>query len=283
VTGFPVSARGGRVAAHEADALRDVGDRIFPVVFVLHRDVAVEILAPQLVEDALDVGNAVAEGNVVPAGAGDVEVLEVAAEDAPAEDAKRVHRPHARADPVAGVGTGPDPPVPVPDERQDVVGVPVAIVRVVGVPGMVVDREPDVVLLDQPLQQVERTGVRLAGDGRDAHLPGELEDPAVRGLVGAEADHAEVHGADAVSVELGLEFGDVLVGQVLVEAHVAGVGAETLAGIELDHLAAGLGGLLDRLERGEAVEAIRLAADREPADAVGVRDALRGGARRGEE
>jgi len=110
-------------------------------------------------------------------------------------------------------------------------------------------------------------------------LPVQPQHPPVRGLVGAEADHAEVHGADAVSVELGLEFGDVLVGQVLVEAHVAGVGAETLAGIELDHLAAGLGGLLDRLERGEAVEAIRLAADREPADAVGVRDALRGGAR----
>ena len=62
---------------------------------------------------------------------------------------------------------------------------------------------------------------------------------------------------------LGLEFGHRLGGHGVVDLHL-GAGFENLAGIELDHVAAGFLGLGDRFKGGEFLEGVGLATD-EPA------------------
>ena len=55
----------GPVAAHEADALGDLGNTVLPVVFIFDRDIAVEALPFQLVQDGGNVRRARAIGYIV--------------------------------------------------------------------------------------------------------------------------------------------------------------------------------------------------------------------------
>ena len=96
-------------------------------------------------------------------------------------------------------------------------------------------------------------------------LLGELEDLAGPGFVLGNAHHAVVHRLDLAGGQLVLDLLDGLGRRVVVPLHIGLLLAQLLAGIELDDLAAGLGGLLDGLEDGEAVEGVGLAADEEPA------------------
>ena len=88
------------VAAHKADTLGHLRQRLFPVVFVLDGDVAFESLALQFVEQRRNVGNAGAEGNVVCLRTLLVQVLEMRADDMAFENLITIERRQAGADPV---------------------------------------------------------------------------------------------------------------------------------------------------------------------------------------
>src|SRR5439155_21002630 len=70
------------VAADEADALGDVGDGIFPLVFVFDGDVAFEVLALQFIQNCRNVRHAGAVWQVVRLDLAElVQVFQVTADD----------------------------------------------------------------------------------------------------------------------------------------------------------------------------------------------------------
>src|SRR5664280_2009991 len=90
------------------------------MVFVLNGNVAGEALSFEFGQQPGHVGDAGAIGHVMCPTTHFVQVLEVAADNAPFEDAETVHRVEAGTDPVACVGAGPDPRITVFDHGQAV-------------------------------------------------------------------------------------------------------------------------------------------------------------------
>src|SRR5262249_16916216 len=155
-----------------------------------------ELLAAQFVEDAADVGDAGAEGDIVTVRREDIQILQVDLQNAALQYPQRVHRFDAGADPVAGVRAGTDAWVAPFDERERVLRVPEAILRVVRTFWVIVDRHPDVVLLDQLLDEIHCRRVWLGGDRADAQLARELERLPVVRLVRAKPGDAEGNRSD---------------------------------------------------------------------------------------
>src|SRR5208282_3616997 len=198
-----------------------------------------------------------------------IQVLEMAADDASLEDAQTVHRAQVGTDPVAHIGARADTPIAVFDDRQDIVGIPHPVIRVARASGVIVKSDVNVILLYQLLDGINRLN-RFGGNTVKAHGFGKLEDDARLGLVFGNLYHAVIDRGDLAFGQLGFDFLDYLRRGVVVPGDTRILFAEFLAGIKLNHLAAGLGGFLDGLEYGKVIERIGLAADGKPAgQAVG--------------
>ena len=200
-----IRARG--VTANEPDALGDFGDVVIPVVLVFERDIAVEALAFQFVEDPGHIGDAGAEGHIVGVGSHAIEILQMTADEAAFKDLEAFHGVQIRAHPMAGIGAGANPAVPVSDQVGHVLRIPNLIVGIVGAHRMIMDRHLDVELLDEFLDRVEGVG-RFRGDGADAQLAGELEDLPGTGFVAGDPDDAIIDGEQAVFGEFRFDLGD---------------------------------------------------------------------------
>ncbi len=105
---------------------------------------------------------------------------------------------------------------------------------VLGRRGMIVDGDLDVVFLDQLLEQGEVVIRRLADDGPDAHLAGEVEDLAHAFFGLADVDDTVAVEVDAGRLEPVLDLGHLRVVHVLVELGSRELGRESLAGECLD-------------------------------------------------
>ncbi len=180
---------------------------------------------------------------------------------------------------MSRIGAGSESRVPILDQFGDVIRIPDLVVRVIGTARVVVECDADVVFLRQFLKDVD--GIDRFGRNRPhSHCLGELEHLPSLILIGRDTDHSVVDGNQSMFIELRLQLGDDFLGLVVSDLEVAFVRAESLAGIKLNDLATGLGGLLDRLERREAVERVGLAANGKATDLGIIRD-LRLSLRRG--
>ena len=258
-------------AADESDALGNIRHGVIPVELVLAANVAVEFLAAQLGEHPAHVGGAGPEDPVALTVAELFALLGMQRDYPTLEHAESIHSLDAAGLPVADVGTGTDAGVTVADEIGHPLGIPALVGRVLGLLGVVVEGHPDVELLHERLEGVDRIG-RFGGDGVEAEPLGELEKlPGRCGLL-RDRHHAVVHGLESMLLELLLELLDGFRRHLVAHLGRAIFWAQRLSGVELDDPAARRLGLLDRFERGEPVEGVGLAADGEPADAVFGRD-----------
>lgn len=83
----------GAVAADETDALRNLGHRGFPMIFVLDGNVTLEALLFQLVQNGRNVANARAVGQVVRVEFAElVQVFQVTADDPAFENTQALDR-----------------------------------------------------------------------------------------------------------------------------------------------------------------------------------------------
>ena len=119
---------------------------------------------------------------------------------------------------------------------------------------MVVDGDLDVVFPDQLLEQGEVVVGRLADDDTDAHLAGEVEDPAHALFGFADVDDAVTVERDSGRFEGVLGESDLFGGHRLVEAGAGELSREGLAGEGLDRGDAQLLEHPEGLDEGELAE-----------------------------
>jgi len=231
------------------------------VVFVLDAEGAPEALAFEFGHRAFDIGDPSAPGHVVCAGALLGEVFEMEADDSALEFLEALDRVEAGANPMAGVGAGPEQRAAALDGLEDGVGIPV-----VGRLGMVMDGDFDVVVLAEFLDHIQGLRFGFRDQGVNAPLFGEVEDLAALGLVRGELDDADVDELDAGGrspFENGLH---VLVGEVNRSGLVLAVEVHTAGKAQV--LQAEGGGLIDGLSNGEFLEGIGMNGEL-PAELVG--------------
>ena len=233
----------------------------------------------QFGEDGPHVRDAGAKDGVVLAGPECGTLLHVDAHDAALKDLHTVERLHAGGLPVAEVRARTDALVALRHLVTDEGRIPDLVARINDLIalrvallleplGVLVNPDADVVFLHELLDEIEVIH-GLGGDAVEAHRLRELKDLPRRRLVLGDGDDAVVDRTDLVLRELGLHLSDDLGRGIVVPRVLLGqlvfLGQE-LAGIKLDALPARLGGLLDGLEDGEAVEGVSLAADGETVD-----------------
>src|SRR2546423_954144 len=161
--------------------------------------------------------------------------------------------------PMSGIGASANPVVAVFYHRKDILGVPHLILRVIGAPGVLMNRRADIELFDQLLDDVQ---IRYFFGGNRIKIQffGELENLSPLGFT-LGAHDAVIHRANVMLRELLFDLRNGLFRSVVVPFYRWLFGAQFLAGIKLDQFASSLGGLVDRLKDGETVESPGLATD----------------------
>ena len=105
-------------------------DAVLPVVLVLYGDMAIELLADEFLEAAIDIADALAgdddRGLVAKLGL----VLQVHADNAAFEDLEGPDRAQVRRGPVTEIGAGADAGVAAFDDTEDIDRIPDLILRV---------------------------------------------------------------------------------------------------------------------------------------------------------
>src|SRR6266516_2017606 len=117
---------------------------------------------------------------------------------------------------------------------------------------------------------------RVTSGSEFSQFPGELKDLPRTRLVLRDANDAVVDSLEVMQGELVFDLLNDLRRRIVVPFHVRLVRIELLAGIKLDDLATGPGGLFNRLEDTEPVEGVSLAAEGKAADLVFVRNFFSG-------
>src|SRR4051812_2264844 len=260
------------VLADEGDALRNVRDGFGPLVFVFDRNVAIEPLTREFIQNGRDIGDAGAIRKVMSAFFSKlVQVLQVAADDSPFENFQAIHGFETGTNPMARIGAGTDAFVAVFHHFQDVIGIPHAVAGLILALGMIMESDHDVVFFYHFFDGVD--GVRaFGGHGAEAKFLGKLKNFARFIFALRDPNHAVVHGFDVMLFQLGLDFGDRFVGRVVIPAHLWLVLAQFLAGVKLDDLGAGLSGFLNGFENCIVIERVSLATNKELAALVFIGD-----------
>src|SRR3954471_25091383 len=91
--------------AYVSDALRNLRNGSFPMVFIFDRNISLEILRPEFLQDGRYIRYSGAEGLVVGSFSHAIQIFEVAADDAPLQDPQAIDRFEVGTYPMPRIGT----------------------------------------------------------------------------------------------------------------------------------------------------------------------------------
>src|SRR6185295_407032 len=110
--------------AHEADALGHIRHRMVPIVFVFDRNMALEILPLQLIQDAFDIRDAGAVDRIRQLAVDLWTLFQVQADDASLQQFDSIEWFDAGRAPMAGIGACADALIAILHYRQYIIRVP---------------------------------------------------------------------------------------------------------------------------------------------------------------
>ncbi len=156
---------------------------------------------------------------------------------------------------MANVGTGADTLGMTLHDLQDGITVPV-----MGWFGMIVNRQIDLILGTEPVEQVKRIFGRLGDDRLEPEFLAKVEYLPIRGLVLRESNHAVGDHSDIIVGELLLELRDQFIGHLVIDVSRTIFG-ETLTRIDLDVVNAQGLEHVERFQERERAKRVGLAAE----------------------